>query len=75
MKYMKTERALKTRILLFLLGLFDLYSETILRKHKVLPGLIISGHSLNNIRYVDDTLLIADRMKARRKDYAPTVRI
>ena len=40
--------------------LFNLYSETILREIKDLNGFIISGHNVTNLRYADDTMLIAD---------------
>ena len=40
--------------------LFNLYSETILREIEDLNGFIISGHNVTNLRYADDTMLIAD---------------
>lgn len=40
--------------------LLNLYSEAFLRELEVLPGFIIGGHNLKNIRYTDDTVLIAD---------------
>lgn len=40
--------------------LFKLYSEAILREIKVLPGFIIGGYKLINIRNTDDTVLIDD---------------
>ncbi len=43
--------------------LTGLYSEAILRELEILPGFIIGGHNLNNIRYADDTVLIADTEK------------
>ena len=39
--------------------LFNLYSETVLREIEDLNGLIISGHNVTNLRYADDTILIA----------------
>ena len=32
----------------------------ILRELEDLPGLVVGGHNINNIRYADDTVLIAD---------------
>ena len=40
--------------------LFSLYGEVILRDLVALPGFKIGGRNLNNIRYADDTVLIAD---------------
>lgn len=40
--------------------LFNRYSEEILRELKTLPGSVICGSNLNNIRYADDTVLIDD---------------
>ena len=40
--------------------LFSLYSEIILRQIEDLPGITVNGHNINNIRYADDTVLIAD---------------
>ena len=40
--------------------LFNLYSEMILRHLKHQPGISINGNNINNIRYADDTVLIAD---------------
>ena len=40
--------------------LFNSYSETILREIEDLNGFIISGHNVTNLRYADDTMLIAD---------------
>ena len=40
--------------------LFNLYSENILREIQDQAGILIGGHNLNNIRYADDIVLIAD---------------
>jgi len=40
--------------------LFSLYSEIILRAIEDVPGVRIGGKNLNNLRYADDTVLIAD---------------
>ncbi|XP_042870688.1 uncharacterized protein LOC122252328 [Penaeus japonicus] len=39
--------------------LFNLYSETILRQLEDMPGFIHGGHNIN-LRYTDDTVLIAE---------------
>ena len=39
--------------------LFNIYSEMILRELEGMEGFIIGGHNLNNLRYADDTVLIA----------------
>lgn len=36
-------------------GLFNLYSDATLKDEGILPGYIIRGHDLNNIRHTDDT--------------------
>ena len=40
--------------------LFNIYSETIIRTLGDSPGIKINGENINNIRYADDTALIAD---------------
>ena len=40
--------------------LFNIYSETIIRTLGDSPGIKINGETINNIRYADDTALIAD---------------
>ena len=40
--------------------LFNLYSEVIMRDLMELDGIKFGGRNLNNIRYADDTVLIAD---------------
>ena len=39
--------------------LFNIYTEFIFREAEELEGIIINGHNVNNLRYVDDTALIA----------------
>ena len=39
--------------------LFNLYSEWILRELEELPGVVIGGTRINNLRYADDAVLIA----------------
>ena len=41
------------------LYLFNIYTEYIFRNAKDIPGVNIQGYNLNNIRYVDDTTLLA----------------
>jgi len=40
-----------------------LYSEIILREIEELHGVVINGRNINNIRYADDTVLIAETEK------------
>lgn len=71
----KWKEEYKKDFFLFLLYLFNLYSEIILRGQKDLPRFIISGCNCNTICYTDDTMLMADSeskhkyllRKARRK--------
>ena len=39
--------------------LFSLYSENIMRHIEEMSGISIGGHNVNNLRYADDTVLIA----------------
>ena len=43
--------------------LFNIYSETILRNLEDKPGIRLNGENINNIRYADDTALIAGSEK------------
>ena len=43
--------------------LFSLYSEIILREVEELHGVLINGCNVNNIRYAEDTILIAETEK------------
>ena len=40
--------------------LFPIYSEIIMRALEGMPGIKVGGYNMNNIRYADDTVLIAD---------------
>ena len=40
--------------------LFSLYTEMIMRHIKDLDGIRVGGVNINNLRYADDTTLIAD---------------
>ena len=44
--------------------LFSLYSEIILREVEELHGVVINGRNVNNIRYADDTVLIAETKRS-----------
>ena len=51
-----------------LLCLFNLYAEHIMRNaglEEAQAGIKIAGRSINNLRYEDDTTLIAERIKPR----------
>jgi len=39
--------------------LFSLYTEYIMRKIEGMPGIKVGGNNINNLRYADDTVLIA----------------
>ena len=41
-------------------ALFNLYTDIIFRKIDQMPGLKIGGHNINNLRYADDTVLLAE---------------
>ena len=41
-------------------SLFNLYTECIFKSIEGMPGINISGNIVNNLRYADDTVLIAD---------------
>ena len=40
--------------------IFSIYSEIIMRALEGMPGIKVGGYNMNNIRYADDTVLIAD---------------
>jgi len=40
--------------------LFSLYSETVTRHIEEMPGIQIGGHTINNLRFADDAVLIAE---------------
>ena len=41
-------------------SLFNIYTEIIFRQNEHVPGIIIGGNNLNNLRYADDTSLVAE---------------
>lgn len=65
-RYAKIERGIRQGWV-FSPHLFNQYSETVLRELDVLTGFITDGHNLNNIRYEDDTVLIADMERKLQK--------
>ena len=40
--------------------MFNLYTEHIFIKTNHIPEMKINGHNINNLRYADDTVLIAE---------------
>ena len=44
-------------------NLFNLYSEVIMRNLEKHPGIKVGGKNVNNLRYADDTVLIAENEK------------
>ncbi|GFO24253.1 retrovirus-related pol polyprotein from type-1 retrotransposable element r2 [Plakobranchus ocellatus] len=47
--------------------LFSLYSEIIMRNLENHPGIKVGGQNINNLRYVDDTMLIAENKEDLQK--------
>ncbi|GFS03660.1 endonuclease-reverse transcriptase [Elysia marginata] len=47
--------------------LFNLYSEMILRELDNIQGIGLGGHNINNMRYADDTVLIAQSEQSLQK--------
>lgn len=47
--------------------LFNIYSEKILRNIENHEGISVGGHNINNLRYADDTVLIADSEEKLQK--------
>ena len=43
--------------------LFNMYSEIIIRKWENENGIRVGGHSITNIRYADDTVLLSKSEK------------
>ena len=41
-------------------ALFNLYTERIFGETEELPGVKVNGHNINNLRYADDTVLLAE---------------
>ena len=41
-------------------ALFNLYTDMIFRNIDQRPGIKIEGHTINNLRYADDTVLLAE---------------
>ena len=52
--------------------LFNWYSERIFRKLREKPGINIGGHVINNLRYADDTVILATS-KEELQDILETV--
>ncbi|GFS22812.1 retrovirus-related Pol polyprotein LINE-1 [Elysia marginata] len=47
--------------------LFSLYSEVIMRHIEDYPGIKVGGHNINNLKYADDTVLIAENERDLQK--------
>ncbi|GFO26403.1 retrovirus-related pol polyprotein from type-1 retrotransposable element r2 [Plakobranchus ocellatus] len=47
--------------------LFSLYSEIIMRNLENHPGIKVGGQNINNLRYADDTVLIAENKEDLQK--------
>jgi len=46
--------------------LFSLYTEMIMHRIKDMDGFQVGGVNINNLRYADDTTLIADEQKLQK---------
>ena len=53
--------------------IFNLYTEHVFRKTNHIPGVKINEHNINNLRYADDTVLIAED-EASLKDLVTAVK-
>ena len=53
--------------------MFNLYTEHIFREPNHIPGVKINGYNINNLRYADDTVLIAED-EARLQDLVTAVK-
>ena len=49
------------------LDLFNYYSEMILRELEVEKGLKVGGQNITNLRYADDTVLLAESVEDLQK--------
>ena len=54
--------------------LFSIYSEIIMRALEGMPGIQVGEYNMNNIRYADDTVLIADNEKELQEMLETVVR-
>ena len=48
-------------------SLFNVYTEMIFREFEDMPGVKLCGEYLNNLRYADDTVLIAESEEELQK--------
>ena len=44
-------------------GLFSLYSEMVLRDIEGIGGITVEGRNINNVRFADDTVFVAETEK------------
>lgn len=57
-EYLEIKKGVRKGCVL-LSDLFNIYSEIILRELEDMPGLVVAGNNINNLRYADDTVLLA----------------
>ena len=60
--FQKMKRSVRQGCVL-LTDLFNLYSEVIMKNLQDHPGIKVGGKNVNNLRYADDTVLIAENEK------------
>ena len=65
-EYIKIRRGVRQGCLMSL-NLFNYYSEMILRELEEEKGLEVGGENITNLRYVDDTVLLAESVEDLQK--------